>query len=161
MFIFHFISSSPPPPPHPPSPYHFPSFPLFPSSQGHALCGLAGLVSLAPLELSKRSGLKNQVPLLNLLGVEQERQNSDSQGQVYECVCVCRGVNRKRQMKRGSELQGCAFLWLSGSGVKKKSVAGCSVYYPQAIWVGKRSGCGGIRLCVCVRMYTPLCVRVR
>lgn len=47
---------------------------------------------------------------------------------------------------------------LPGSGVQKKRVAGCSVYYPRAIWVGKRSGCGGIRLCVCTR--TPLCVRV-
>ena len=32
----------------------------------------------------------------------------------------------------------------------RRRVAGCSVYYPQAIWVGKLSGRGGIHLCVCV-----------
>lgn len=35
----------------------------------------------------------------------------------------------------------------------RRRVAGCSVYYPQAIWVGKLLGRGGIHLCVCVRVH--------
>lgn len=33
---------------------------------------------------------------------------------------------------------------------RRRRVAGCSVYYPQAIWVGKLLGCGGIHLRACV-----------
>ena len=32
----------------------------------------------------------------------------------------------------------------------RRRVAGCSVYYPQAIWVGKLLGRGGMHVCVCV-----------
>ncbi|KAG7521050.1 hypothetical protein JOB18_041627 [Solea senegalensis] len=52
-----------------------------------------------------------------------------------------------RQIKRGSEL--CIPL-ARPARERRRRVAGCSVYYPQAIWVGKLLGCGGIHLCVCV-----------
>lgn len=48
------------------------------------------------------------------------------------------------QIESGRELRGCAFLWL-GLGAHRR-VAGCSLYYPQAIWVGRLMGCGGIHV---------------
>lgn len=153
MFIFHFISSSHPPPFSIPLPLSS-RLPSIPRARSLRTCwtGFFWLPSNSqtcsrrPTSHSDSDlfGFKGEVPLLGLFGVKQERQTSDSRG------CVRGGGGLVIEKRReGVNYWDVHSFGLPGSGVQKKRVAGCSVYYPRAIWVGKHSGCGGIRLCVC------------
>lgn len=163
MFIFHFISSS-----HCPPPFSIPlplssrlsSIPRARSLRTHWtgffwLPSNSQTCSRRPTSHSDSDllGVKGEVPLHGLFRVKQERQTSDRRG----CVCKEGGLVIEKR-REGVNYWDVHSFGLPGSGVQKKRVAGCSVYYPRAIWVGKLSGCGGIRLCVCT--CTPLCVRV-
>lgn len=61
-------------------------------------------------------GFKGEVPLLGLFGVKQERQRVTVGG-----VCGEGGGVGNRKKKRGSELLGCAFLWLAWLRSAKKT----------------------------------------
>lgn len=119
--------------PHAPSLSH-PTSPLFPSSlhpKGKLFADLLDWFLWLPSNLQTCSRRPNTLTLLLiqtrlLRTASKELSRKDKRVTVRgKCVCVCVSVrgwggNKKRQMKRGSELQGCAFLWLSGSGVHKK-----------------------------------------
>lgn len=71
------------------------------------------------------------------------------------------GCSRKRQMKRGSELLGCAFLWLAWLRSAKKNVL-LAVHFiiPEPYGLARARGVVGYA-CVCARAHFCVSGRVR
>lgn len=117
--------------PHTPLPFpsHFPSLPVFPPSQGRALCGLAGLVSFGSPRTPKHAVAgqpHTQTPTSSVLkarflcSASSELSRKDKRVTVGG-VCGEGGGVGNRKKKRGSELLGCAFLWLAWLRSAKKT----------------------------------------
>ena len=143
-------------------PSHFPSLPLFSPSQGHTLHRLVGLVSLAHLEHTNthsdaniHSDALKRGSFTQCLRVVQEKTENDKQTEEGW------GERKRKEADKGRELTGEMCIPLACLAREcRRRVAGCSVYYPQAIWVGKLLGRGEIHLCVSVSVCVYVCVCV-
>ena len=68
------------------------------------------------------------------------------------------GERKRKEADKGRELTGEMCIPLACLAREcRRRVAGCSVYYPPAIWVGKLLGRGEIHLCVSVSVCVCVC----
>lgn len=137
-FSFHFILRLP-------LFFHLTSL-LFPPSQGQALHRLVQLVSLAHIVHTITCWGANihsdtylltstEGSLAGCLTDKQEKKDTDKQAEEEE----------KKEADKEQGLTGGMCIPLACLALEwRRHVAGCSVYYPQAIWVGRLTGCGGI-----------------
>lgn len=131
-------------------PSHFPSLPSIPRASSQTRpTGFFGTPRTHKHTLGCQHTLRH-IPLdfkrgsfTQWLTVGQEKTENDKQ--------TDRGGGKKEKEAdkgRGYTGEMCIPLACLARECRRR-VAGCSVYYPQAIWVGKLLGRGGIHLCVC------------
>lgn len=84
----------------------------------------------------------NRGSVTQFLRTEKEKTENDKQTEKKKKK---READKEREWTGGMCIPLACLAW-----EHRRRVAGCSVYYPQAIWVGKLLGCGGIHVCLCV-----------